>query len=304
MRKRQSVKCFHEQMEFNVPTSYGSSPKGCPLNTPMSAPGVMARKGGEKLAMVTAYDYPTALLAAKSGMDIILVGDSLGMVVLGHDNTLSVTMDIMVHHCLAASKGAGNSLLVADLPFGSYQESTAQAVRNAARCLSQGHAQAVKLEGAAQVDAVRQMVSSGIPVQGHVGLTPQHVAAMGGFKVQGKTAQAAQRLLEDALRLQDAGCFSIVIEGVPSPVGAMITKELDIPTIGIGAGPHCDGQVLVMHDLLGLFDRFTPKFVKRYAELGSLAVEALQAYRDGVRTGQFPGPEHQFAMPEGEKEKL
>lgn len=270
----------------------------------MSAPAVTARKGGEKLAMVTAYDYTGALLASQSGMDMILVGDSLGMVVLGHANTLSVTMDIMVHHCLAASRGAGNCLLIADMPFGSYQESTPLAVRNAARLLAEGHAQAVKLEGAAQVKAVRRMVQAGIPVQGHIGLTPQHVAAMGGFKVQGKSAEAARLLLEEALRLQDAGCFSLVIEGVPSPTAAMITRELDIPTIGIGAGPDCDGQVLVVHDLLGLFDRFTPKFVKRYAELGTQIVAALTTYGDEVRSGAFPGPEHQFSMPSEEEDKL
>ncbi len=274
------------------------------MDSPLTVPEITARKGGRKLTMVTAYDYPTAMLAARSGMDMILVGDSLGMVVLGHANTLSVTMDMMVHHCRAASVGSGNSLLVADLPFGSYQESTAQAVRNAARCLGEGHAQAVKLEGAAQTKAVRKMVAAGIPVQGHIGLTPQHVAALGGFKVQGKSARAAQLLLEEALRLQDAGCFSLVIEAVPSPVAAMITRKLDIPTIGIGAGPDCDGQVLVMHDLLGLYERFTPKFVKRYGELGRLAVEALQAYREDVQNGQFPGPEHQFAMPPAEEEKL
>jgi len=263
----------------------------------MTAPAVIAAKGERKLAMLTAYDYAAARLAEAAGMDMLLVGDSLAMVVLGHEDTLSVTMEEMLHHVKAVSRGAERALVVADMPFLSYQVSVADAVANAGRFLKEGRAGAVKLEGGREVvPQVRAIVAAGIPVLGHVGLTPQHVAALGGFKVQSKTARAAAKLLDDALALADAGCFGVVLECIPAPVAAVVTKALPVPTIGIGAGPDCDGQVLVFHDVLGLYERFQPKFVKQYAALGQLAVEALTRYADAVRNSDFPGPEHAFSM--------
>jgi 3-methyl-2-oxobutanoate hydroxymethyltransferase len=263
----------------------------------VTAANVLAAKGDRKLTMLTAYDYAAARLAEASGVDMLLVGDSLAMVVLGHEDTLSVTMEEMLHHVRAVSRGADQALVVADMPFMSYQVSVAEAVANAGRFLKEGRAGAVKLEGGREVvPQIRAMVAAGIPVLGHVGLTPQHVAALGGFKVQSKTTQAAARLLEDALALAEAGCFGVVLECIPAPVAAVVTKALSVPTIGIGAGPQCDGQVLVFHDVLGLYERFRPKFVKQYAELGKLAVEALTQYVDAVRNSDFPGPEHSFSM--------
>ncbi|MEA4857165.1 3-methyl-2-oxobutanoate hydroxymethyltransferase [Solidesulfovibrio sp.] len=263
----------------------------------MTAPAVTAAKGTRKLAMLTAYDFAAARLAEAAGMDMLLVGDSLAMVVLGHEDTLSVTMDEMLHHTKAVARGAEKALVVADMPFLSYQVSVPEAVANAGRFLKEGRVGAVKLEGGREVlPQVRAIVTAGIPVVGHVGLTPQHVAALGGFKVQSKTAEAATTLLGDALALAEAGCFAIVLECIPAPVAAEVTKRLPVPTIGIGAGPDCDGQVLVFHDVLGLYDRFLPKFVKRYARLGELAVEALTQWGDAVRTGAFPGPEQSFSM--------
>ncbi|WP_428568932.1 MAG: 3-methyl-2-oxobutanoate hydroxymethyltransferase [Solidesulfovibrio sp. DCME] len=265
--------------------------------TKMTAPAVLAAKGTRKLAMLTAYDFAAARLAEAAGLDMLLVGDSLAMVVLGHEDTLSVTMDEMLHHTKAVSRGAQRALVVADMPFLSYQVSVPQAVANAGRFLKEGRAGAVKLEGGREVlPQVRAIVAAGIPVIGHVGLTPQHVAALGGFKVQSKTAEAAAKLLGDALALAEAGCFAIVLECIPAPVAAEVTRRLPVPTIGIGAGPDCDGQVLVFHDVLGLYDRFLPKFVKRYANLGEQVVEALTQWGDAVRTGAFPGPEHVFSM--------
>lgn len=263
----------------------------------MTAPAALAAKGARKLTMLAAYDFATARLADAAGVDMLLVGDSLAMVVLGHEDTLSVTMEEMLHHTKAVSRGAGNALVVADMPFMSYQASVAEAVTNAGRFLKEGRAGAIKLEGGREVlPQVRAIVAAGIPVIGHVGLTPQHVAALGGFKVQSKTAEAATRLLEDALALAEAGCFGVVLECIPAPVAAVVTERLPVPTIGIGAGPDCDGQVLVFHDVLGLYDRFLPKFVKQYAQLGKLAVEALTQWNDAVRNGVFPGPEHVFSM--------
>ena len=265
--------------------------------TRMTAPAVAAAKGTRKLAMLTAYDYAAARLAEAAGMDMLLVGDSLAMVVLGHEDTLSVTMEEMLHHTRAVARGAEKALVVADMPFLSYQVSVPEAVANAGRFLKEGRAGAVKLEGGREVvPQVRAMVAAGIPVLGHVGLTPQHVAALGGFKVQSRTAEAAADLLADAMALAEAGCFGVVLECIPAPVAAAVTKALPVPTIGIGAGPDCDGQVLVFHDVLGLYDRFTPKFVKKYAALGKLAVEALTQYAEAVREGAFPGPEHVFGM--------
>ena len=259
------------------------------------------KRSGELVTMLTAYDYPTALALDQAGIDAILVGDSLGMVVLGYENTLPVTMDDMLHHCRAVARGAKSALLIGDMPFMSYQASVEQAVRNAGRFLQEAGMDAVKLEGGHErSDAIRAIVEAGIPVQGHLGLTPQSVHQLGGFRAQGRTAETGRTLLEDALVLQEAGCFSLVIESVPGRLAALVSERLEIPTIGIGAGPGCDGQVLVTHDLLGLFDRFTPRFVKKYAELHAEMARAFSAYRTEVETGAFPAPEHTVEMPEEE----
>ena len=263
------------------------------------------KKRCEVISMLTAYDYPTALGIDQSGIDIILVGDSLGMVVLGFENTLPVGMDEMLHHCRAVARGARYALLVGDMPFMSYQVSDQEAVRNAGRFLQEAGMDAVKLEGGRErSETVRSIVAAGIPVMGHIGLTPQSVHQLGGFRGQGRNADAAKRLLEDALILEDAGCFSIVLEAIPSRLGKLVSEKLSIPTIGIGAGPHCDGQVLVTHDLLGLFDRFTPKFVKKYADFHAEMARAFSEYRMDVENKRFPGQEHSFDMPDGEWEAL
>jgi 3-methyl-2-oxobutanoate hydroxymethyltransferase len=262
-----------------------------------TAPDVAAAKGVRKIVMLAAYDFTSARLAEAAGVDVILVGDSLAMVVLGHDDTLSVTMEEMLHHVRAVARGAGTALVVADMPFMSYQASVETAVANAGRFLKEGRAGAVKVEGGrAIVPQVRAMVAAGIPVLGHVGLTPQHVAALGGFKVQSKTAEAAAELVADAMALAEAGCFGVVLECIPAPVAAAVTRDLPIPTIGIGAGPDCDGQVLVFHDVLGLYDRMRPRFVKQFGNLGEQAVAALTGYAEAVRNSDFPGAEHSFSM--------
>ncbi|BAH76040.1 3-methyl-2-oxobutanoate hydroxymethyltransferase [Solidesulfovibrio magneticus] len=262
-----------------------------------TAPDVAAAKGVRKIVMLAAYDFTSARLAEAAGVDVILVGDSLAMVVLGHDDTLSVTMEEMLHHVRAVARGAGTALVVADMPFMSYQASVEMAVTNAGRFLKEGRAGAVKVEGGrAIVPQVRAMVAAGIPVLGHVGLTPQHVAALGGFKVQSKTAEAAAELVADAAALAEAGCFAVVLECIPAPVAAAVTRTVPIPTIGIGAGPDCDGQVLVFHDVLGLYDRMRPRFVKQFGELGKQAVTALTGYAEAVRNSDFPGAEHSFSM--------
>jgi 3-methyl-2-oxobutanoate hydroxymethyltransferase len=262
-----------------------------------SAPDIQARKGGEKIAVLTAYDYPTALLADEAGADAILVGDSLGMVCLGLPDTLGVTMADMLHHTKAVCRAVKKALVVADMPFLSYQTSIAEAVANAGRFLQEAGARAVKLEGGAEfVPAVRAMLAAGIPVMGHIGLTPQQVARFGGFKAQGKTARAARQLAADARALAEAGCFALVLEAVPAEVAAHITTEIDIPTIGIGAGPECDGQVLVFHDVLGLCPGLRPSFVKQYGDLWTPAKEALAAYCAEVRTGAFPAAAHTRRM--------
>jgi 3-methyl-2-oxobutanoate hydroxymethyltransferase len=271
----------------------------------VTVPDIIAAKGSRKLTEITAYDYPTALWADESGIDMILVGDSLAMVVLGHEDTLSVGMPEMLHHTRAASRGAKRALVIGDMPFLSYQTSVEQAVLNAGLFLKEGRAQAVKLEGGRRVvPQVRAMVEAGIPVQGHLGLTPQSAAQFGGFKVQGKTADAAKALVDDAHALAEAGCFSIVLEAIPAPIAAMITEAVPVPIIGIGAGRDCDGQVLVIHDVLGLFDRFTPKFVKQYAKLSGLIRDALKQYKEEVENGAFPGPEHSFTIKEEEMAKV
>jgi len=259
------------------------------------------KERGEPITMLTAYDYPTSLAMDKAGVDAILVGDSLAMVVLGYENTLPVTMEEMLHHSRAVARGAKSSLLIGDMPFMSYQVSVEEAVRNAGRFLQQGGMDAVKLEGGRErADAVRAIVGAGIPVMGHIGLTPQSVNQLGGFRAQGKTAAAAKRLLEDAKILEEAGAFSLVLESVPARLAEVISKQISIPTIGIGAGAGCDGQVLVTHDLLGLFDRFTPKFVKKYANLHEMMQKAFAEYVDDVETKRFPAVEHTVEMSDEE----
>jgi 3-methyl-2-oxobutanoate hydroxymethyltransferase len=256
---------------------------------------------GEHISMLTAYDFPTAQVMDQAGVDAILVGDSLGMVVLGYESTLPVTMEEMLHHSRAVARGSKSALLVGDMPFMSYQVSVEEAVRNAGRFLQNGGMDCVKLEGGRdRLDVIRAIIRAGIPVMGHLGLTPQSVNQLGGYRTQGKTSQAAQRLLEDALLLQEAGCFSIVLEAVPARLAEYISTHINIPTIGIGAGSGCDGQVLVTHDLLGIFDRFTPKFVKKYAEFHVDMYKAFQEYIADVQSQQFPALEHSVSMEEGE----
>jgi 3-methyl-2-oxobutanoate hydroxymethyltransferase len=251
----------------------------------------------EPITMLTAYDYPTAWLIDQSGIEIILVGDSAGMVVHGLDNTLPMTMDMMITHCRAVRRGVERALVIGDMPFMSYQLNPEEARRNAARFLVEGGTDAVKLEGGEPMaDTVRALVEIGIAVQGHIGLTPQSVSAMGGFKVQGNTLETAQRLLKAAQVLEDAGVFSLVLEAVPARLAELISHSLRIPTIGIGAGGGCDGQVLVTHDLLGLYPRHTPKFAKQYANLSDVMRGAFAAYRDEVRARAFPAPEHEFHL--------
>jgi 3-methyl-2-oxobutanoate hydroxymethyltransferase len=255
----------------------------------------------ELISMLTAYDYPTALVMDQAGLDIILVGDSLGMVVLGYDSTLPVTMDDMIHHCKAVARGAQYALLVGDMPFLSYQVSISEAVRNAGRFLQEAGMNAVKLEGGSErAETVHAIVSAGIPVMGHLGLTPQSVHQLGGYKPQGRDAEAAYKLIEDAQILQEAGCFSLVLESIPGRLAELVSQRLDIPTIGIGAGAGCDGQVLVTHDLLGIFERFTPKFVKRYANLAGEMRRAFSEFRSEVRANTFPGAEHTVEISDDE----
>lgn len=261
-----------------------------PPSRPVTVPDFRAAKGARKLAVVTAYDFTAAKLADDAGVDAILVGDSVGMVVQGHATTLPVTLRQMAYHTALVARGAKRPLLLADLPFGSYGESPQQAVRSAFKLVKAGAA-AVKLEGGERMaEAVAACVRADIPVMGHVGLTPQSVHRLGGFKVQ----RDANRLLTDAKAVEQAGAFAVLVEGVPNDLGAAVTAAVGVPTIGIGAGPGCDGQVLVWHDLLGLFDAFRPKFVKRYAELGEATRAALRAYCGEVRDGTFPGPDHGF----------
>jgi 3-methyl-2-oxobutanoate hydroxymethyltransferase len=256
-----------------------------------------AKAEKKPISMLTAYDYTTACLLEEAGVDTILVGDSLGMTMLGYENTLRVTMDEMIHHTKAVARGTHHALLIGDMPFLSYHVSIEEAVRNAGRFVQEGRAEAVKLEGGPDViDKIRAIVKAQIPVLGHLGLTPQSLNIFGGFKVQGKDLEAARRLVDDALLLQDAGVFGIVLEKVPDTLARVISSKLEIPTIGIGAGPHCDGQVLVIQDMLGMFRKFRPKFVKTYAQLGDETVVAVKSYIDEVRGGQFPQAEHSFHM--------
>ncbi len=265
----------------------------------VTVPAVRGRKvrtGSDPLVMVTAYDAPGARMADEAGVDLILVGDSLAMVVLGYDDTLQVTVADMAHHVGAVARVRPRPLVVGDMPWLSYHVSTADTVRNAAALIQAG-AQSVKLEGGAKrVPMIEAIVDAEIPVMGHLGLTPQSVNAMGGYKVQGRERSAAMALIDDAHALEEAGCFSIVLEGVPDEVARMVTDAVSVPTIGIGAGPHCDGQVLVFHDLLGIEDRITPKFVRRYASLKEQGVAAMAAYADDVRTGRFPSHEESYHL--------
>jgi 3-methyl-2-oxobutanoate hydroxymethyltransferase len=259
------------------------------------------KERGEKIVMVTAYDAPSGRLADDAGVDLILVGDSAAMVVLGHDSTVPATMEELLMLTRAVTRGARRPLVIADLPFGSYQVSDAQAIESGIRFLKEAGAEAVKLEGAGPgVDRARALVRAGIPVCGHIGLTPQTATALGGFKAQGRSAGKALQLVEDALALEEAGCFLLVLEAVPAAVAAAVTEALTIPTIGIGAGAGCDGQVLVWHDLLGIYDGSAPRFVKQYAQLAGPVVDALERYATEVRSGAFPDERHTYAMPEDE----
>ena len=255
----------------------------------------------DPIVAVTAYDYPTARVADAAGVDLILVGDSLAMVVLGYENTLPVTMDEMLHHCRAVARGSKRAFMTGDMPFLSYQVDVSEAVRNAGRFLSDAGMDSVKLEGGRRMaSTVRAIVEAGIPVMGHIGLTPQAIHQLGGFRVQGRSSDTARALLDDALALEQAGCFAIVIEAVPGRVATLISEWLNVPTIGIGAGSGCDGQVLVSNDLLGLFDRFTPRFVKKYSNLRAEMLNAFERYRDEVGRRDFPGAEHTFGIPDDE----
>ncbi len=271
----------------------------------LTIPDIRNRKNDTPIAELTAYDYPWAKVADTAGIDVVLVGDSLGMVVLGYPDTVSVTMDEMIHHTKAVVRGVERALVVTDMPFGSYNSSIPAAIDNATRILKEGRADAVKVEGGVSMAAtVAAIVNAGIPVQGHIGLTPQTATSLGGFKVQGKSAQAAKQLLDDAKALEDAGCFSIVLEAIPAPLAQKITEAISIPTIGIGAGADCDGQVLVIHDLVGLYDRFTPKFVKQYTKINEPILEALRQYKAEVENRSFPTEAHSFTMKSEELDKL
>ena len=264
-----------------------------------------AKAKGEKLSMLTAYDYSTAKLEDESGINGILVGDSLGNVVLGYEDTVSVTMEDMIHHGAAVARGAKNALVVVDMPFMSYEVTVEEAVRNAGRLMKEGRAGAVKLEGGVRVaEQIRAIVKAGIPVMGHIGLTPQSINVFGGFKVQGKSEEAARALLADAKAVEEAGAFAVVIEAVPVALAQMITDAVSIPTIGIGAGAGCDGQILVYQDMLGMFSDFTPKFVKRYANVGEVMREAFANYAAEVASGAFPTEEHTYKIKDEVLEKL
>lgn len=267
--------------------------------TKVTAPAILARKGGPKIAMVTAYDYPGAVIADRAGIDIILIGDSVANVVHGMETTLEIGLDEIVLHTRAVNRAKPEAMVVSDMPWLTFHLGPEDAVRNAGRLVREGGAEAVKLEGGRKrLPVIEAILDAEIPVMGHVGLTPQSVHAMGGFKVQGKVVDAAREMIEDAKALSDAGCFSIVIEGVPNVLGEIITKEVDAPTIGIGAGPHTDGQVLVYHDVLGLGSGSYPKFVRSYANLADDAVAALERYKSDVESGAFPAEEESYHAPD------
>lgn len=264
-----------------------------------------AKEEGRKITMLTAYDYSTAKLVDGAGIDSILVGDSLGNVMLGYEDTISVTMEDMIHHGAAVARGTKNALVVIDMPFMSYQTSVYDAVMNAGRLMKEGRAGAVKLEGGKSVcPQIKAITEAGIPVVAHLGLTPQSINAFGGFKVQGKSEEAAKKLVEDALAIQEAGAIAVVLECVPAKLAALVTEKLDIPTIGIGAGNQCDGQVLVYQDLLGMFTDFVPKFVRQFANVGQVMTEAFTAYDKAVKDGSFPAEEHTYQIEDEVIEKL
>jgi 3-methyl-2-oxobutanoate hydroxymethyltransferase len=275
---------------------YGKEASPAKSRAKVTVPELRARKAtGQKIAMVTAYDFTMARLVDEAGVDMVLVGDSLGMVVQGLSNTIPVSLDEMAYHCRAVARGLSNAHLVGDLPFMSYQVSPAQAVESAGKLMKEGACESVKLEGGEEVaEHVRRIVRAGVPVVGHVGLTPQSVHALGGFKVQGRGDGAAEKLLRDARSLEEAGAFALVLEAIPPDLAERVTREIGIPTIGIGAGAACDGQVLVCTDLLGLVRGHMPKFAKRFAELGDAAVSAFETYVSEVRAGSFPGLEHSY----------
>ncbi len=253
------------------------------------------KKEGKKITMLTAYDYPFAQIIDEAGIDVILVGDSLGMVVQGLDNTLPVTMDEMIYHTKMVTRAVKNAMVIGDMPFMSYQAGIGDAIRNSGRFLKETGASGVKMEGGAEIaDHIRAMTRSDIPVMAHIGLTPQSIHRMGGYKVQGKTDEAANKLIEEAHIVENAGAFSLLLEAIPMNLAKKITEELTIPTIGIGAGPHCDGQVLVLHDVIGLFERFVPKFVKRYANIKEDVSKAINAYKEEIEEGTFPSEEQSF----------
>ena len=263
--------------------------------TKWTAGKIRAAKGQQKLVCLTAYDYSTARIEDEAGVQLILVGDSLAMTMLGYETTLPVTMDEMLHHTAAVTRGVANALVVADMPFMSYQASIEQAIMNAGRFVKETRAGAVKIEGGAfRAPLVRVLVENGIPILGHIGLTPQSIREMGGYKIQGRNAEDGERLVDDARALEDAGAFAVVLECLPAAVGRAITGAVGIPTIGIGAGPDCDGQILVTHDLLGLYAELSPKFAKKYVDLGAEMKKAFETYRKEVEDGSFPGPEHCF----------
>jgi len=272
----------------------------------ITVPGIRSRKGGAKIKMVTAYDYPSAVIADRAGADIILVGDSVANVVLGHEDTLAVDVDVMVHHTAAVSRAKPDALVVGDMPWMSFHVSVEDTVRNAGRLIREGGAEAVKLEGGRKrFDVIEKVVDAEIPVMGHLGLTPQSVHAMGGYKVQGKEAQAAYELISDAQSLAAAGAFALVLEAVPEKVAEIVTREVPVPTIGIGAGTHCDGQVLVFHDVLGLGSGdFQPKFVRRYANLADESVAALEEFFADIQSGDFPAQDETYHMPADSAEIL
>jgi 3-methyl-2-oxobutanoate hydroxymethyltransferase len=266
---------------------------------------VAKKEKGRRISMLTAYDYPTAQMVDQAGIDTILVGDSLGMVVLGYTSTVPVSMEEMIHHTKAVTRGTTYAFVIGDMPFMSYQTGVEKATENAGRFMKEGGCDAVKLEGGSEVaPIVKAIVTAGVPVCGHIGLTPQTATQLSGFKVQGKDAESARDLIESAKDLEKAGAFMIVMECIPDVLASRITKELSIPTIGIGAGKDCDGQVLVYHDVVGLFERFTPRFVKQYIKLGPMIVDALTEYKREVEEGIFPGEEHTFRMSKEEAEKI
>jgi 3-methyl-2-oxobutanoate hydroxymethyltransferase len=262
------------------------------------------KERGEKIVMLTAYDYSTARLADDAGIPLLLVGDSLGRVMLGYDSEVRVTMDDMLHHTKAVSRGAQRALVIGDMPFMSYTVNPDEAMRNAARFLQEGGARAVKVEGAAVAPTIERIVAAGIPVMGHLGLTPQSINVIGGHKIQGKTHEAAEKILRDALALERAGCFAIVLETVPTPLAGLVSRKLSIPTIGIGAGPLCDGQVQVVHDILGWYPDFMPKHARKYTDMGAALTTAFQQYMSDVESGVFPAEENSFPMDESELEGL